>query len=68
MAPQLIDLAQESPSIGEEMTAAHPSLQPKISSSNLRGPLNFITKKQDQQAFSGLNAAEVQETAPSAKI
>jgi len=44
MNPQIMQLAQESPSIGEEISAAHPHLQPNISSSNLRGPLNFVKK------------------------
>lgn len=59
------ELAQESPSIGEEINSAHkhPSLKPNISSNNLRGPLNFL-QKSDLQAFPGL----YQERTPSMKI
>ena len=39
-------LAQESPSIGEEMRVGHPSLQPNISSSNVRSYVKLPSQKQ----------------------
>ena len=61
VVPDPLDLAApyESPSIGEEISAGHPSLAPNISSSNLRGPLNF------QQADSNAVFGGPQETSTS---
>ena len=55
MAPH--GMVQESPSIGEEMSVGNPHLQPNISSSNLRGPLNFGRNQAEMQTtFAGIGA------------
>ena len=47
------------------MSAAHPSIQPNISTSNLRGPLNFSNNNPEDII---VKSRQHQETAPSMKI